>query len=192
MGFLFPLKLLVDLSRRNRTLTFGTFILCIILAIVNGYLKDNIANPYVIINFVQPWSGLTWEIFVEVVKFLYTPVGLMLKSSVAFILFLFLIYIFSGAKKTVRFMVFILPFFGLSFLGITLRTLSIVLFFVSLSFPYLLVLCIVLYLLIFYCIILVREYKVDLYRSIFAIIASFLLVFLFSGFPSVAPYLAWI
>ena len=192
MRFLFPLKLLVDLSRRNRLWTFGTFILCIILAIVNGYLKGNRADPYVVINFVQPWRGFTWDIFVEVLKFLYTPVGLMLKSLVAFILFLFLIYIFSGAKKTVRFMDFILPFIGLSFLGITLRTLSIVLFFVSLSFPYLLVLCIVLYLLIFYCIILVSEFKVNLYRSILAIIASFFLVFLFSGFPGVAPYLAWI
>jgi len=192
MRFLFPLKLLVDLSRRNRLLTFGTFILCIIFSIVNGYLKGKIADPYVIINFVKPWSGFTWEIFVEVVKFLYTPVGLMLKLLLAFILFLFLIYIFSGAKKTVRFIDFILPFIGLSFLGITLRTLSIVLFFVSFRFPYLLVLFIVLYLLVFYCIILVREFKVDLYRSIFAIIVSFSLVFLFSGFPSIAPYLAWI
>lgn len=192
MKFLFPLKLLVDLSRHNRTLAFGTFILCIILAIINGYLKDNIADPYVIINFVEPWSGFTWEVFVAVVKFLYTPVGLMLKSLGAFILFLYLIYIFSGAKRTVRFIVFILPFIGLSFLGIILRILSIVLFFVSLSFPYLFVLCIVLYLLIFYCIILAREYKVDLYRSVFAIIASFLMVFLFSGFTGVAPYLAWI
>jgi hypothetical protein len=192
MRFLFPLKLLVDLSRRNRLWTFGTFIFCIILAIVNGYLKGTRADPYVVTNFVQPWRGFSWDIFVEVLKFLYTPVGLMLKSLVAFILFLFLIYIFSGAKKTARFIDFILPFIGLSFLGITLRTLSIVLFFVSLSFPYLLVLCIVLYLLIFYCVILIREFKVNLFRSILAIIVSFFLVFIFSGFPGVAPYLAWI
>ena len=134
---MFPLKLIVDLSRRNKLWTFGTFILCIILAIVNGYLKGNRADPYVVINYVQLWRGFTWDIFVEVLKFLYTPVGLMLKSLVAFVLFLFLIYIFSGAKKTVRFIDFILPFIGLSFLGITVRTLSIVLFFVSLSFPYL-------------------------------------------------------
>jgi hypothetical protein len=159
---------------------------------VSGYLKGNRVDPYVLINFVQPWSGFPWEIFVKTVKFLYTPVGLMTKSLLAFFLFLLLIFIFSGVKKTVRFRDFILPFIGLSFLGIALHIISIILFHISLSFPYSVVLCMVLYLLIFNCIILISEFEVNLYRSILAIIASFLSVFFISGFSGVAPYLAWI
>jgi hypothetical protein len=192
MSYLFPLKLLVDLARTNRLYTFGAFILCVILAIISGYLKGNRADPYVVINFVQPWNGISWDIFVNTLKFFYTPIGLMIISLLAFSIFLFLIYIFSGVKKAVRFKDFILPFIGLSFLGVALRALSIVLFFFSFNLPYSFVLCLVLYLLIFNCIILVREFKVNLYRSIFAIITSFLLVFLISGFPGLAPYLAWI
>jgi hypothetical protein len=193
MKILFPLKFLVNLTMNNKLWVYFAFFLCVILAIINGYSsKGSQQDPYVLINFIQPWNGFSWVVFVEMIKFLYTPIGLMIKSLLTFLLFLFLIYIFSGAKKNLRFMDFILPFIGLVFLGIILQVLSLLLSFASLNFPYLLVLCIVLYLLIFYCLILVKEFNINLYRSIFAVIVSILLVFLISGFPSVAPYLAWI
>ena len=192
MRYLFPLKFLSSFSRSNQLCTLAIFLLSIVLAIVSGYLKDIRPDPYIVINFVQPWTGFSWDIFVKTVKFIYTPVGLMFMSLVAFFLFLFLIYIFSGVKQTVKIRFFILPFIALSFLGIALRILSIILIFLSFTFPYLFVLFIVLYVLIFDCIILVSEFKVSLYRSIFAVIASFLLVFFISGFPGIAPYLAWI
>ena len=192
MKVLFPLKFLVNLTMNNMLWVYVAFFLCVILAIINGYFKGSQHDPYVLINFIRPWNGFSWVVFVEMIKFLYTPIGLMIKSLLAFLLFLFLIYIFSGAKKNFRFMDFILPFIGLVFLGIILQALSLILFFASLNFPYSLVLCIVLYLLIFYCLILVKEFNINLYRSIFAVIVSILLVFLISGFPSVAPYLAWI
>ena len=192
MKVLFPLKFLVNLTMNNILWVYVAFFLCVILAIINGYFKGSQQDPYALINFIRPWNGFSWVVFVEMIKFLYNPIGLMIKSLLAFLLFLFLIYIFSGAKKNFRFMDFILPFIGLVFLGIILQALSLILFFASLNFPYSLVLCIVLYLLIFYCLILVKEFNINLYRSIFAVIVSILLVFLISGFPSVAPYLAWI
>lgn len=192
MKVLFPLKFLVNLTMNNKLWVYVVFFLCVVLAIINGYLKGSQQNPQVLIKFIRPWNGFSWIVFVEIVKFLYTPFGLMIKALLAFLLFLFLIYIFSGAKNNSRFMDFILPFIGLVFLGIVLQGLSLILFLASLNFPYLLVLCIVLYFLIFYCLILVKEFNINLYRSIFAVVVSILLVFLISGFPSVAPYLAWI
>ncbi len=193
MKFLFPLKLLVKISQSNKLWVYGIFFLCIILATLNGYSKGSRSDPYVAINFVQPWSGFTYDMFVEIVKFLYTPVGLMLKSLLAFILFLFIVFTFSGVRKAFKYTDFILPFIGLAFFGIILRIISIILSLVlSTSFPYFFILCILIYLLIFYCIILVKKFNVNLSRGIFVIVISFLVVFFISGFPSVAPYLSWI
>lgn len=192
MKGLFPLKFLVKLTMNNKLWVYVVFFLCVALAIINGYLKGSQQDPQVLINFIRPWNGFSWVVFVKIIRFLYTPLGLMIKALLAFFLFLFLIYIFSGSKKIYRFMDFILPFIGLVFLGILLQGLSLVLFLTSLSFPYLLVLCIVLYFLIFYCLILVKEFNINTYRSIFAVVVSILPAFLISGFPSVAPYLAWI
>jgi len=192
MKVLFPLKFFVNLAMKNKLWVYVVFFLCVVLAIIDGYLKGSQQNPQVLINFIRPWNGFSWIVFVEIITFLYTPLGLMIKALLAFLLFLFLIYIFSGAKKNYKFMDFILPFIALVFLGIVLQGLSLILFLASLNFPYFLVLCIVLYFLIFYCLILIKEFNINPYRSIFAVIVSVLLVFLISGFSSVAPYLAWI
>lgn len=192
MKVLFPIRFLVNLTMNNKLWVYVAFFLCVILAIINGYLKGGHQDPHVLINFIRPWNGFSWTVFVEIIKFLYTPVGLMIKAFLAFLLFLIAIYIFSGAKKNIRFIEFILPFIGLAFFGIILQSLSLILFIASLNFPYILVPCIVLYLLIFYCLILVKEFDINLYRSILSVIVSILLVFLISGFPSVAPYLAWV
>ena len=192
MKGLFPLKFLLNLTMNNKLWVYIVFFLCVVLAIINGYLKGSQQDPYVLINFIRPWDGFSWAAFVEIIKFLYTPIGLMIKTLVAYLLFLFLIYIFSGAKRNFKFIDFILPFMGLVFLGIIFQSFNLILFIASLNFPYLLVICIFLYLLIFYCLILAKEFAVNLYRSILSVLASILLVFLISGFPSIAPYLAWV
>ena len=192
MQGLFPLKFLLNLTMNNKLRVYVVFFLCVVLAIINGYLKGSHQDPQVLINFIRPWNGFSWVVFVKIIRFLYTPLGLMIKTLLAFSLFLFLIYIFSGAKKISKFMDFILPFIGLVFLGIVLQGLSLILFLTSLNFPYLLVLLIVLYFLIFYCLILVKAFNINPCRSVFVVILSILPVFLISGFPSIAPYLAWI
>jgi hypothetical protein len=65
----------------------------------------------------------------------------------------------------------------LAFLGIILRIISFILSLVSFNFPYFFILCILIYLLIFYCVILVKEFNVNLSRGILVILVSFLLVF---------------
>ena len=125
MKGLFPLKFLLNLTMNNKLWVYIVFFLCVVLAIINGYLKDSHQDPQVLINFIRPWNGFSWVVFVEIIRFLYTPPGLMIKALLAFFLFLLLIYIFSGAKKKSRFMDFILPFIGLVFLGIVLQGLRL-------------------------------------------------------------------
>jgi hypothetical protein len=84
MQGLFPLKFLLNLTMNNKLRVYVVFFLCVVLAIINGYLKGSHQDPQVLINFIRPWNGFSWVVFVKIIRFLYTPLGLMIKTLLAF------------------------------------------------------------------------------------------------------------
>lgn len=192
MRYLFPAKTLCAFSERNKFWTYGIFILCFFLTIMRGYFKESGLNPYVVINFFDKWSGFTKEIFVIVVKFLYTPIGVTIWLLFVFGLFLWFLYIGSGKKKSLKFKEFFFPFLCLSYPGLLIGVISLLLLIVPAQIPYLVRLCIFFYWFSFYCALMIQEYRVKPIRSIGVILLSFLFVFPLGGFPIIAPYLQWI
>lgn len=192
MRYLFPIKSLCNFSRKNKNWTYGIFFLCLIVAIVKGYLSKDKQNPYALINFFDHWTGLSKNVFDTIIKLLYTPIGMIIWLLFIFILFLWLLYVLSGLKSQVKFKEFVFPFLSLCYLGIFLWVVSFVLTFSSIQIPNLIRLIFFFYWLVFYCIILIQEYGLKPVRGISSIVLSFFIVFILGGFPSIAPYLQWI
>jgi hypothetical protein len=193
MGYIFPVKTFVEFSRKHKISTYGIFLFCTVLSTVKGYSLDIRLDPNVLINFVEPWDGPTWEVFVGVVEFIYSPIGLMVKGLVAFGLFLWLVYLFSGLRKDVSLGIFILPLVSFAIFGVIFHIIGYAFYSItSHRFPFVLFLCIILYALAFYSLVLKEEYNLTTSRSVGALGISFLLVFIISGWSSIAPYLSWI
>lgn len=192
MRYLFPVTRLSSFSRNNKKSTYGTFLLCLILAIAKGHLSKDGPNPYALINFFDQWSGLSKNIFVTIMKLLYTPIGVILWLLFVFMLFLWLLYVLSGLKPQVKFRQFVFPFLSLCYVGVLLWGISFGLTLASFEIPHLIRLIIFFYWFLFYSLILAQEYGLKPLRSIGSTALSFLIVFLLGGFPSIAPYLQWI
>jgi hypothetical protein len=192
MRYLFPIRSLCNFSRKNKYLTYGVFFLCLIVAIVKGYLREDKQNPYALINFFDHWTGLSKNAFDTIIKLLYTPIGMIIWLLFVFILFLWLLYVLSGLKSKIKFKEFVFPFLSLCYLGLFLWIVSFVLTFSSIQIPYSIRMIIFIYWFAFYYIILIQEYGLKPARGISSIVLSFFIVFILGGFPSIAPYLQWI
>lgn len=193
MRYLFPSRSLSEFSQQNKKWAYGIFVCCTIVSTLKGCSRPSKLDSYALINFFDSWNGLTRELYVSIVKFMYSPIGLMIKGLLAFTLFLWLVYKLSGCKKQIRFMEFILPFISFASIGLIFHIIGYIFYLITSSaLPFIVVISIILYTLLFYYIILVTEYGISLWRSIGAISLSLLLVFLLSGWFSVAPYLSWI
>ncbi len=192
MRYLFPIKSLSNFSRNKKNCTYGIFFICLIIAILKGYLTEDKHNPYALINFFDNWEGVSKNVFDIIIKLFYTPIGMIVWLLFIFILFLWLLYVLSGLKSKVKFKEFVFPFLSLSYLGFVLWVVSFILTFFSIQIPYLFRIIIFLYWSVFYCIILIQEYELKPVHGIISIFLSFLIVFILGGFPSIAPYLQWI
>jgi len=192
MGYLFPTRSLSAFSRRNKGWTYGAFLLCLLLAVVRGYFRENRLDPYVAINFFDHWTGVGKDLFVIIVKFLYMPIGIMMWLLFVFIVFLWLAYVFAGLKVRLKFKEFVFSFLSLCYFGIILWGISFLLTLAATTIPYVIRLCIFFYWFSFYCALMIQEYGVSPLRSISVTVLSFLMVFPFGGFPVLAPYLQWI
>lgn len=192
MRYLFPMRRLCNFSEKNKNRTYIIFFLCLVAAIVKGYLSKDKQNPYALINFFDHWTGLSKNVFDTIIKLLYTPIGMIIWLLIVFILFLWLLYLLSGLKSKVKFKEFIFPFLSLCYLGLFLWIVSFVLLFSSIHIPYLIRLIIFFYWLVSYCIILIQEHEIKPVRGTINMLLSFFIVFLLGGFTGIAPYLQWI
>lgn len=192
MRYLFPIKELLQFSRKNKMWTYFVFFLCLIFSIIKGYLTKDELNPYALIYFFDHWTGLSKSTFDEIIKILYTPFGIVIWLLLVFLLFLWLVYRFSTLKMTLRFIDFIFPFISLCYFGAFLSVLSFFLTLFSFQIPYLIRLAFFLYWLIFYIMILIKEFDLKPVRSTICVLVSFLFGFILGGFQSIAPYFQWI
>lgn len=192
MKYIFPIRVLLQFSKNNKIWTYCIFIFCLTLSVAKGYLTKEEQNTNAVISFFDHWTGFTKNVFDEIIKVLYTPLGLVSWLLLVFLLFLWILYRSSGLKRLCRFRDFILPFVSLCFFGALISVFGFFLMLFSVQIPYAIKLAIFLYWLIFYIMILIKEFHLGSIRSTVCIIISFLLVFILGGFPSIAPYLQWI
>ena len=192
MRYLFPVKRLLQFSRNNKNWTYCVFFLCLIFSITKGYLTKEKQNPYALIYFFDHWTGWSKNVFDEIIKVLYTPFGIVIWLLLVFLLFLWVLYRCSRLKMLSRFIDFIFPFVSLCYFGAFLSVLSFFLALFSIQIPYIIRLAIFLYWLIFYILILIKEFDLKPVRSTICVLVSFLLGFILGGFPSIAPYFQWL
>jgi hypothetical protein len=188
---IFPVPPISTFSRSNRGTTFGVFAFFIALAITRGYFHKDQPDPYVLISFFDAWTGISREIFVAVVKVLYSPPGAVTWLLFVYIIFLWLAYKISGSKSYVRFREFLVPFAGLSYLACFIWSAGALLWVSSKEMPHVIQMAIVLYWLIYYWQILILEYGVKPKKAAVSIVVPYICVFPLGGFPSIAPYLLW-
>jgi hypothetical protein len=124
MIYLFPFKNLYHFSKKNKNFTYGTFFICLILAVFKGYLSKNRPNPHALMNFFDQWTGLSKNVFDIIITSLYTPIGMIIWLFFVFTLFLWLLYNLSGLRHQIRFREFVFPFLSLCYLGIILSVIS--------------------------------------------------------------------
>ena len=189
---MFPFKNLHHFSKKNKPLTYGVFLICLMFAALKGYLNNNRSDPYALMNFFDHWTGLTKKVFDTIITFLYTPIGTIIWLSFVFMLFLWLLFILTGLRQQIKFSEFLFPFLSLCYLGIVISIISFVLIFVSIRIPYIIRMIIFLCWLMYYLFVLIKLYRIKPVRSAISVLLSFAIVFLLGGFPAIAPYLQWI
>jgi hypothetical protein len=188
---IFPVRPISRFSKKNRGATFGVLAFCMALATIKGYLHNERPDPYALIGFFDSLTGISQDIFIAVVKALYSPLGMVIWLLSVFLFFLWLAFILSGSRSYRKFREFAVPFAGLSYLALFVWLGNAILWAFSKKMPYFLQISIFLYCLIFYWQILIDEYDVNPLRAALSVLVPYLCVFPLGGFPSIAPYLLW-
>jgi len=188
---IFPVEALVNLSKRHELLTYIVFGSCISLALLKGYLTTGNYDPYWLFSFFDTWISSSDPLVKIALRAIYSPLGQMLFLVSVFLLYLWLIFLFSGLKTHIDFREFLLSFLGLAYLAIFLWPLSWLSWAVSFDLSSLLIPFLIVYWLLSYLLILTKHYRITLPRACISICIPFLCLFLFGGFPIIAPYLAW-
>lgn len=189
---LFPVKLINQFSKNNEALTHKAFWACVFIATIKAYFVGENIDVVHWTKFFDHWSESSKAILLTTLDFLSSPIGLMGRGLITFLMFLWLVFIFTKLKKTINFRKFILPFLCPAILGIPIHIFGIFLHLGGYKFPLFLVVGIVTYLLVFFCVLLINEFQIKRNRSIASLFGSFFLLFIFGGYFTIAPYLSWI
>lgn len=188
---IFPIKFLYTYAEKNKLLTYIILIISLAFSIYRGHAFIEISNPYGIINFFDSWHGITKMIFATFIVFYYSSFGHCIWLIAINIVYLFLIYSFSGIKNNINFINFIFPFLSLCYFSAVLWGLTFVLLIFSINLPRFIAISICFYWLISYCLILIWKYDVPKKRSVTIVFLPFIGLFLFGGYPIIAPYLCY-
>jgi hypothetical protein len=190
--YLFPVKHISALSKDNKRTTIILFLLAIVFSVIKGYAQNENIDPYPFIGFFDGLTGLPKDLFTIVIKMLYSPPGMAFLLVLAFSIFLWLVFKISGSDTRYSFKEFVLPFLGLIYFGYCVLLISALLKMLSFEVPKPADYIVFIYWMIFYWKILTALFQVKILRAAISVSVAFLCVFIFGGFPTVVPYLAWV
>lgn len=172
MNYFFPVAFLTRIAKNNKLLTYATFLVYILLSTLNN--KDRLNPP---INFFSPGESYIWDIYYVILKFIYSPFGFILYSFILYTIFFWILYVLSGAKKNERFLYFTLPFISLAFLAILLQSISFIFSFAGFKLSFIGYIT-SLYAIIFFSIVLKKEWGIKTIRGVSSVFLAFILVIL--------------
>ncbi len=177
MNYLLPIESLYKISKEHAFLTWGVFLLYISFPTLLGY------TPSYPKNFFYPSEHYIWNIYFSYMDIIHTKTSNLIFSFIFKIFEFWIIYLFAGVKKTIKFRIFLLPFLSYAFIGIILR---IVDFFPSIQiFSPPIGVVVTIYYFIFFICVLMNIYSLKLLKSAFIVLFAFLveriLSFLLSG-----------
>jgi hypothetical protein len=177
---IFPVKWVDGFSSRNPKIILIIFVFSLFLTWMDDtWITQRIqSNPFDIFFETKTYLG-----------FFYTPLGKVVLLSISYFLYLFIIWTVGKLKNKITFVKFIFPFMALCIIGIFYNLLQIILNIFGSVSPKELYLSFLLYILVFYCILLIRVHKLKIFPTALLVFIPFLFLSLFLGSSSIAPFL---
>ena len=177
MNYLFPIRSLCMISKKNVFLTWTVFVIFISFPTLMGYV------PTYSKNFFYPSEHIVWNLYFGYMDIIHTRVSNIV-LSLAFLIFEFwIIYMLSGVKKSIEFKIFILPFLSYAFIGIILRIIGLLpgIQFFGPPLGYI----VTIYFFLFFILTLINNYSVKPFKSAIIVLTAFIservLSFLIAG-----------